>query len=103
MSSPKPSEFAKDPLLEVTQPFGAIWITAERRVPWAPGMGRAGATPEILALPAIRMGATRAVMAAPNDPPPRVCAPATEQASSATIAAPAKWTFQFIRLPTLSK
>jgi hypothetical protein len=102
MSSAKSSEFAKDPLLEITRPFGAIWITVECRVPWVPDMGRAAATPEILAVPAIRMGAMRAGMDTPDDRPPRICAPAVEQARSVTVAAPAKWTFQFI-VPTLLK
>src|ERR1700730_10037849 len=101
MSSPKSSEFAKAPLLEITRPFGAIWITVECRVPGAPDMGRVGATPEILVVPGIRMGVTRAGMDAPNDPPPRIWAPTAEQARSATIAAPVKWTFQFIFPPYL--
>ena len=73
----------------------------ERRVPWEPSL-EVDELPEILAVLATRMGATRADMEAPDDPPPRICARVAEQARSATIVAPVKWTFQFI-LPTLLK
>jgi hypothetical protein len=59
--------------------------------------------PETLGGLATRMGTTRAGMEAPNDPPPRVCAPTAEPARSATIVAPVKWTFQFIFLPYLTR
>jgi hypothetical protein len=74
----------------------------ERRVPWGPSL-EVDELPEILAGLATRIGATRADMEAPDDPPPRICAPTAEQARSATIVAPVKWTFQFILLPYLRR
>jgi hypothetical protein len=38
-------------------------------------------------------------MDTPEDPPPRICAPAAEQAKNVTIAVPVIWAFQLITLP----
>src|SRR6266550_6641933 len=65
----------------------------------APDVDGAAETPDCLTMDVTRAGAARAGIDTPEDPPPRICAPAAKQAKRVTIAVPAIWTFQFISLP----